>query len=134
VSEYTEESSNNNVSFKNFHYYDKILTIVRSPLEAALSFYHFRLAKSHTGRVATYSREHFASSIATHLDVWFRHFNAVIKAWERGQPVLMIHYEDMKENLKKEIAKVRSFLCVKPSRVRLTCVLVFPEGKFRRKR
>jgi len=75
------------------------VTVVRSPLEATLSHFHFRFAKSHVEEARTRANE-LESYCNKELEAWSKHVAAVAAAKRRGVPVLVVHYENLKEDLR----------------------------------
>ncbi|NWI35091.1 ST1B1 Sulfotransferase, partial [Sula dactylatra] len=76
----------------------------------AVSYYHFDLMnkfQQHPGTWAQYLEKFMAGRVA--YGSWYDH---VKDYWERRKdhPILYLFYEDLKENLRREIAKVAQFL------------------------
>nr|XP_056713826.1 sulfotransferase 1B1-like [Euleptes europaea] len=88
----------------------KIIYVARNAKDVAVSFYHFDLMnKLHPdpGKWDEYLEKFMAGKIA--FGSWYDH----VKSWRdkrNDQPMLYLFYEDMKEDLKREIKKVMHFL------------------------
>ncbi|XP_042653024.1 LOW QUALITY PROTEIN: sulfotransferase family cytosolic 1B member 1-like [Tyto alba] len=78
--------------------------------DMAISFYHFDLMNKlhpHPGTWAQYLEEFMSGRVA--YGSWYNH---VKDYWERRKdhPILYLFYEDLKEDLRREIVKVAQFL------------------------
>ncbi|KFP25515.1 Sulfotransferase family cytosolic 1B member 1 [Colius striatus] len=88
----------------------KMIYMGRNAKDVAVSFYHFDLMNKlhpHPGTWARYLEEFMAGRVA--YGSWYDH---VKDYWERRKdhPILYLFYEDLKEDLHREIAKVAQFL------------------------
>ncbi|XP_076193055.1 sulfotransferase 1B1-like isoform X2 [Aptenodytes patagonicus] len=88
----------------------KMIYVGRNAKDVAVSFYHFDLMNKfqpHPGTWAQYLEEFMAGRVA--YGSWYDH---VKDYWERRKdhPILYLFYEDLKEDLRREIAKVARFL------------------------
>ncbi|KAM6362718.1 sulfotransferase 1B1-like isoform 2-T2 [Alca torda] len=88
----------------------KMIYVGRNAKDVAVSFYHFDLMNQfhpHPGTWAQYLEEFMAGRVA--YGSWYNH---VKDYWERRKdhPILYLFYEDLKEDLRREIAKVAQFL------------------------
>ncbi|NWI62642.1 ST1B1 Sulfotransferase, partial [Todus mexicanus] len=82
----------------------------RNPKDVAVSYYHFDLMNKlhpHPGTWAQYLEEFMAGRVA--YGSWYEHVKGY---WERRKdhPILYLFYEDLKEDLRREVAKVAQFL------------------------
>ncbi|NXQ92026.1 ST1B1 Sulfotransferase, partial [Nyctibius grandis] len=88
----------------------KMIYVGRNAKDVAVSFYHFDLMNKfqpHPGTWAQYLEEFMAGRVA--YGSWYDHVKGY---WERRKdhPILYLFYEDLKEDLRQEIAKVAQFL------------------------
>ncbi|XP_074761518.1 sulfotransferase 1B1-like isoform X1 [Athene noctua] len=88
----------------------KMVYVGRNAKDVAVSFYHFDLMnkfQQHPGPWAQYLEEFMAGRVA--YGSWYDH---VKDYWERRKdhPILYLFYEDLKEDLRREVAKVAQFL------------------------
>ncbi|XP_069638578.1 sulfotransferase 1B1-like isoform X2 [Haliaeetus albicilla] len=88
----------------------KMVYVGRNAKDVAVSFYHFDLMNKfepHPGTWAQYLEEFMAGRVA--YGSWYDHVKGY---WERRKdhPILYLFYEDLKEDLRREIAKVAQFL------------------------
>ncbi|NWT40774.1 ST1B1 Sulfotransferase, partial [Chroicocephalus maculipennis] len=88
----------------------KMIYVGRNAKDVAVSFYHFDLMNKfepHPGTWAQYLEEFMAGRVA--YGSWYDH---VKDYWERRKdhPILYLFYEDLKEDLRREIAKMAHFL------------------------
>ncbi|KAM8808210.1 sulfotransferase 1B1-like [Eudromia elegans] len=88
----------------------KVVYVARNAKDVAVSFYHFYLMNKllpHAGTWAEYLEEFMAGRVA--YGSWYDHVKGY---WERRKehPILYLFYEDMKEDPRREIAKVAHFL------------------------
>lgn len=88
----------------------KMIYVGRNAKDVAVSFYHFDLMnkfQAHPGTWAQYLEEFMAGRVA--YGSWYDHVRGY---WERRKdhPILYLFYEDLKEDLRREIAKVAQFL------------------------
>uniref|UniRef100_A0A8C2STK6 Sulfotransferase n=1 Tax=Coturnix japonica TaxID=93934 RepID=A0A8C2STK6_COTJA len=88
----------------------KMIYVGRNAKDVAVSYYHFDLMNKlhpHPGTWDQYLEAFMAGKVA--YGSWFDHVRGY---WERRQehPILYLFYEDMKEDLRREIAKVAQFL------------------------
>ncbi|XP_052630177.1 sulfotransferase 1B1-like [Harpia harpyja] len=88
----------------------KMVYVGRNAKDVAVSFYHFDLMNKlqpHPGTWAQYLEQFMAGRVA--YGSWYDH---VKDYWERRKdhPILYLFYEDLKEDLRREIAKVAQFL------------------------
>ncbi|XP_074003644.1 uncharacterized protein [Numenius arquata] len=88
----------------------KMIYVGRNAKDVAVSFYHFDLMNQfhpHPGTWAQYLEEFMAGRVA--YGSWYDHVKGY---WERRKdhPILYLFYEDLKEDLRREIAKVARFL------------------------
>ncbi|XP_009330077.1 PREDICTED: sulfotransferase family cytosolic 1B member 1 [Pygoscelis adeliae] len=88
----------------------KMIYVGRNAKDVAVSFYHFDLMNKfqpHPGTWAQFLEEFMAGRVA--YGSWYDH---VKDYWERRKdhPILYLFYEDLKEDLRQEIAKVARFL------------------------
>uniref|UniRef100_A0A663ECG8 Sulfotransferase n=1 Tax=Aquila chrysaetos chrysaetos TaxID=223781 RepID=A0A663ECG8_AQUCH len=88
----------------------KMIYVGRNAKDVAVSFYHFDLMNKfqpHPGTWAQYLEQFMAGRVA--YGSWYDH---VKDYWERRKdhPILYFFYEDLKEDLRREIAKVAQFL------------------------
>ncbi|NWS78701.1 ST1B1 Sulfotransferase, partial [Crotophaga sulcirostris] len=88
----------------------KMIYVGRNAKDVAVSFYHFDLMNKlhpHPGTWARYLEEFMAGRVA--YGSWYDHVKGY---WERrkNHPILYLFYEDLKEDLRREVAKVAQFL------------------------
>ncbi|XP_050194768.1 sulfotransferase 1B1-like [Myiozetetes cayanensis] len=88
----------------------KMIYVGRNAKDVAISYYHFDLMNKlqpHPGTWAQYLEEFMAGRVA--YGSWYNHVKGY---WERRKdhPILYLFYEDLKEDLRREIAKVAQFL------------------------
>ncbi|KFQ70278.1 Sulfotransferase family cytosolic 1B member 1, partial [Phaethon lepturus] len=88
----------------------KVIYMWHNTKDEAVSFYHFdpmNKLHPHPGTWAWYLEELMAGRVA--YGSWYDH---VKDYWERRKdhPILYLFYEDLKENLRREVAKVAQFL------------------------
>uniref|UniRef100_A0A8C3JC68 Sulfotransferase n=1 Tax=Calidris pygmaea TaxID=425635 RepID=A0A8C3JC68_9CHAR len=88
----------------------KMIYVGRNAKDVAVSFYHFDLMNQfhpHPGTWAQYLEEFMAGRVA--YGSWYDHVKGY---WERRKdhPILYLFYEDLKEDLRREVAKVAQFL------------------------
>ncbi|XP_061211226.1 sulfotransferase 1B1-like isoform X2 [Neopsephotus bourkii] len=88
----------------------KMIYVARNAKDVAVSFYHFDLMNKlhpHPGTWAQYLEEFMAGRVA--YGSWYNHVKGY---WERRKdhPILYLFYEDLKEDLRREVAKVAQFL------------------------
>uniref|UniRef100_A0A672UJ94 Sulfotransferase n=1 Tax=Strigops habroptila TaxID=2489341 RepID=A0A672UJ94_STRHB len=88
----------------------KMIYVARNAKDVAVSFYHFDLMNQlhpHPGTWAQYLEEFMAGRVA--YGSWYNHVKGY---WERRKdhPILYLFYEDLKEDLRREVAKVAQFL------------------------
>ncbi|XP_059673638.1 sulfotransferase 1B1-like [Gavia stellata] len=88
----------------------KMIYVGRNAKDVAVSFYHFDLMnkfQQHPGTWAQYLEEFMAGRVA--YGSWYDHVKGY---WERRKdhPILYLFYEDLKEDLRREIVKVAQFL------------------------
>ncbi|KAM6428967.1 sulfotransferase 1B1-like [Rhynochetos jubatus] len=88
----------------------KMIYVGRNAKDVAVSFYHFDLMnkfQQHPGTWAQYLEKFMAGRVA--YGSWYDH---VKDYWERRKdyPILYLFYEDLKEDLRREVAKVAQFL------------------------
>ncbi|XP_031965629.1 sulfotransferase family cytosolic 1B member 1-like isoform X1 [Corvus moneduloides] len=88
----------------------KMIYVARNAKDVAVSYYHFDLMNKlqlHPGTWAQYLEEFMAGRVA--YGSWYNHVKGY---WERRKdhPILYLFYEDLKEDLRREIAKVAQFL------------------------
>jgi len=63
---------------------------------------------------------------------WGKHARFVANSVNEGHPVLVLHYEDLKDDLEPQLRRLNSFLCLPTDEERIHCVLDHREGNFRR--
>ncbi|NWR50015.1 ST1B1 Sulfotransferase, partial [Regulus satrapa] len=100
----------------------KMIYVARNAKDVAVSYYHFDLMNKfhpHPGTWAQYLEEFMARRVA--YGSWYDHVKGY---WERRKdhPILYLFYEDLKEDLRREIAKVAQFLGQKLSEAALDAV------------
>uniref|UniRef100_A0A803W934 Sulfotransferase n=3 Tax=Ficedula albicollis TaxID=59894 RepID=A0A803W934_FICAL len=100
----------------------KMIYVGRNAKDVAVSYYHFDLMNKfhpHPGTWAQYLEEFMAGRVA--YGSWYDH---VKDYWERRKdhPILYLFYEDLKEDLRREIAKVAQFLGQKLSEAALDTI------------
>ncbi|NXW43586.1 ST1B1 Sulfotransferase, partial [Nyctiprogne leucopyga] len=88
----------------------KMIYVGRNAKDVVVSFYHFDLMNKfepHPGTWAQYLEKFMAGRVA--YGSWYDH---VKDYWERRKdhPILYLFYEDLKEDLRRETAKVAQFL------------------------
>nr|XP_054488973.1 sulfotransferase 1B1-like [Agelaius phoeniceus]XP_054488974.1 sulfotransferase 1B1-like [Agelaius phoeniceus] len=88
----------------------KMVYVGRNAKDVAVSFYHFDLINKllpHPGTWAEYLEKFMAGRVA--YGSWYDHVKGY---WERRKdhPILYLFYEDLKEDLRREVAKVAQFL------------------------
>ncbi|NXN97035.1 ST1B1 Sulfotransferase, partial [Rhinopomastus cyanomelas] len=88
----------------------KMIYMGRNPKDVAVSYYHFDLMNNlqpHPGPWAQYLEKFMAGKVA--YGSWYDHVKSY---WERRKdhPILYLFYEDLKEDLRREVAKVAQFL------------------------
>ncbi|XP_014798616.1 PREDICTED: sulfotransferase family cytosolic 1B member 1-like isoform X1 [Calidris pugnax] len=88
----------------------KMIYVGRNAKDVAVSFYHFDLMNKFEpdpGTWAQYLEEFMAGRVA--YGSWYDH---VKEYWKRRKdhPILYLFYEDLKEDLRREVAKVAQFL------------------------
>ncbi|XP_037992054.1 sulfotransferase family cytosolic 1B member 1-like isoform X1 [Motacilla alba alba] len=88
----------------------KMIYVGRNAKDVAVSYYHFDLMNKllpHPGTWAQYLEEFMAGRVA--YGSWYDHVKGY---WERRKdhPILYLFYEDLKEDLRREVAKVAQFL------------------------
>ncbi|NXI49702.1 ST1B1 Sulfotransferase, partial [Chloroceryle aenea] len=88
----------------------KMIYVGRNAKDVAVSFYHFDLMnkfQKHPETWAQYLEEFMAGRVA--YGSWYDHVKGY---WEqrKNHPILYLFYEDLKEDLRREIAKVAQFL------------------------
>ncbi|XP_059700292.1 sulfotransferase 1B1-like isoform X2 [Haemorhous mexicanus] len=88
----------------------KMIYVGRNAKDVAVSYYHFDLMNQlllHPGTWAQYLEEFMAGRVA--YGSWYDHVKGY---WERRKdhPILYLFYEDLKEDLRREVAKVAQFL------------------------
>ncbi|XP_027528816.1 sulfotransferase family cytosolic 1B member 1-like [Neopelma chrysocephalum] len=88
----------------------KMIYVGRNAKDVAVSYYHFDLMNKlqpHPGTWAQYLEEFMAGRVA--YGSWYNHVKGY---WERRKdhPILYLFYEDLKEDLRREIVKVAQFL------------------------
>ncbi|XP_021251942.1 sulfotransferase family cytosolic 1B member 1-like isoform X3 [Numida meleagris] len=96
----------------------KIIYVGRNAKDVAVSFYHFDLMnkfEQHPGTWDQYLEAFMAGKVhgrSPHTVAYGSWFDHVRGYWERRRehPILYLFYEDMKEDLPREIAKVAQFL------------------------
>ncbi|NXB76214.1 ST1B1 Sulfotransferase, partial [Donacobius atricapilla] len=100
----------------------KMIYVGRNAKDVAVSYYHFDLMNKllpHPGTWAQYLEEFMAGRVA--YGSWYDHVKGY---WERRKdhPILYLFYEDLKEDLRREIAKVAQFLGQKLSEAALDTI------------
>uniref|UniRef100_A0A674HH62 Sulfotransferase n=1 Tax=Taeniopygia guttata TaxID=59729 RepID=A0A674HH62_TAEGU len=100
----------------------KMIYVGRNAKDVAVSYYHFDLMNKfhpHPGTWAQYLEEFMAGKVA--YGSWYDHVKGY---WERRKdhPILYLFYEDLKEDLRREIAKVAQFLGQKLSEAALDTI------------
>ncbi|XP_031452700.1 sulfotransferase family cytosolic 1B member 1 isoform X2 [Phasianus colchicus] len=100
----------------------KMIYVGRNAKDVAVSYYHFDLMNKlhpHPGTWDQYLEAFMAGKVA--YGSWFDHVRGY---WERRQehPILYLFYEDMKEDLCQEIAKVAQFLGCELTEVALEAI------------
>ncbi|XP_062349737.1 sulfotransferase 1B1-like [Cinclus cinclus] len=100
----------------------KMIYVGRNAKDVAVSYYHFDLMNKllpHPGTWAQYLEEFMAGKVA--YGSWYNHVKGY---WERRKdhPILYLFYEDLKEDLCREIAKVAQFLGQKLSEAALDTI------------
>ncbi|XP_077638711.1 sulfotransferase 1B1 isoform X2 [Lonchura striata] len=100
----------------------KMIYVGRNAKDVAVSYYHFDLMNKfhpHPGTWAQYLEEFMAGRVA--YGSWYNHVKGY---WERRKdhPILYLFYEDLKEDLRREIAKVAQFLGQKLSEAALDTI------------
>ncbi|XP_057880331.1 sulfotransferase 1B1-like [Melospiza georgiana] len=88
----------------------KMVYVGRNAKDVAVSYYHFDLMNKfhpHPGTWAEYLEKFMAGRVA--YGSWYDHVKGY---WERRKdhPILYLFYEDLKEDLRREVAKVAQFL------------------------
>ncbi|NXF87346.1 ST1B1 Sulfotransferase, partial [Eubucco bourcierii] len=88
----------------------KMIYTARNAKDVAVSYYHFDLMNNfqqHPGTWDQYLEKFMAGRVA--YGSWYDHVKGY---WERRKdyPILYLFYEDLKEDLRREIAKVAQFL------------------------
>ncbi|XP_054255064.1 sulfotransferase 1B1-like, partial [Indicator indicator] len=88
----------------------KMIYMGRNAKDVAVSFYHFDLMnklQQHPGMWTEYLEKFMAGRVA--YGSWYDH---VKDYWERRKehPILYLFYEDLKEDLRREVVKVAQFL------------------------
>ncbi|NXR74243.1 ST1B1 Sulfotransferase, partial [Pycnonotus jocosus] len=100
----------------------QMIYVGRNAKDVAVSYYHFDLMNKfepHPGTWAQYLEEFMAGRVA--YGSWYNHVKGY---WQRRKdhPILYLFYEDLKEDLRREIAKVAQFLGQKLSEAALDTI------------
>ncbi|NXK61880.1 ST1B1 Sulfotransferase, partial [Sylvietta virens] len=100
----------------------KMIYVGRNAKDVAVSYYHFDLMNKfmpHPGTLAQYLEEFMAGRVA--YGSWYNHVKGY---WQRRKdhPILYLFYEDLKEDLRREVAKVAQFLGQKLSEATLDTI------------
>lgn len=111
--------------------YDGVILIIRDPYKAILSE-HNRKFGGHTG----YANERHYTQGTEWIDfvtgksrTWT---NTAINFLQYNKNVLVVHYEDLRSNLKPNLEKMLRFLQVPLDNDRILCTISSPDGKYKR--
>jgi hypothetical protein len=127
---------------KEYESAEGVIMVLRNPYDATLADYKRQMSGSHTGNIEKkdFENEIWRKFTDQHMHRWFG--SAVwfpMFAQKAKIPMLIIYYEDMKENLVKEMRKVVEFyrdnfnIPLPDAEHRLECLLK-QEVKFHRKK
>ncbi|XP_071849045.1 sialate:O-sulfotransferase 2-like [Apostichopus japonicus] len=111
--------------------YDGVILIIRDPYKAILSE-HNRKFGGHTGYA---SDRHYTQGTE-----WIDFVTGKSRTWtntalnflQYNKNVLVVHYEDLRSNLKPNLEKMLRFLKVKIDPNRVLCTISSPDGKYKR--
>jgi Sulfotransferase domain len=104
--------------------FSKIIVVLRDPCDTLVSFYHFFedwFFEPGTVSLDTFAREFWLSrgvpasrmenaSYFVHLVSWYQGYMEEMKRDERQQKILVVCFEDLKENLEFQVRRVAAFL------------------------
>ncbi|CAL1535194.1 unnamed protein product [Lymnaea stagnalis] len=88
----------------------KLILTVRNPKDTAVSLYNFTLKYAYDGSFSDWFQLYMDGLVqyGTYFD-YYREWDHVIKS-DPGNPILVVSFEDMKEDLPREIRKISKFL------------------------
>ncbi|KAF2366785.1 Sulfotransferase domain [Trinorchestia longiramus] len=109
----------------------RVVLLIRSPMDAIVALRHYHAA-GHTGfgQQWYFHGADWAAFTSEKAAAWFRLYEAWLQ-W-RTSDLLVLHYEEMKEDPRKEALRLLKFIGVPLDPGRLECSIRYPEGKFKR--
>ncbi|KAL7639019.1 UNVERIFIED_CONTAM: hypothetical protein RMT77_010553 [Armadillidium vulgare] len=109
----------------------KAILLIRSPYEALISFRHFHAA-GHTGfgHHAAFTGKSWENFTEYGTKSWLNLYKSWLDVPDTN--FLVIHYEELMQNLEHEIERYLSFMGTPFDFGRVSCLLRYPEGKLRR--
>ncbi|XP_013386937.1 bile salt sulfotransferase isoform X2 [Lingula anatina] len=93
----------------------KIIYTVRNPKDACVSAYHHQKGMAVHNKVSWEGTFELVTNGKAHYGDWFDHVEEWLKVLENNPNALIVTYEDMKMDLKKQVRRVAEFLGYKRS-------------------
>jgi len=104
------------------------ILLVRNPFDAMLSYWNYVHTKNHKAHAPMdFNFVHF---VKRGVEEWA----GLIQTWvKKSSDLLLVQYEDLLEDPRKELMRILNYLRVPVEEARLSCTLKFLEGPFRRR-
>uniref|UniRef100_A0ABM0LZT0 WSC domain-containing protein 1-like n=1 Tax=Saccoglossus kowalevskii TaxID=10224 RepID=A0ABM0LZT0_SACKO len=119
------------INFKKINMFDKVILIFRNPYRCFLAEFNRQQTGSKTERALATSFNSKAWQSFIHRQ--FSRWEVFAKNWLTSNlPKLVVHYEDLEDNLIHELRRISRFLNVTSFESRLSCVMKNTEGRFHR--
>ncbi len=117
----------------------RAILLFRNPYDALISFWNHDRTNSYDGGPQKDGLKDLAPSL--HTDVFRDFVKSEIKLWEEiyldylsvGSSLLVVHYEDMKRDMRGELMKIGRHLDLELEDQRLNCSLTMPHDRIKRK-
>ncbi|CAH1780237.1 unnamed protein product [Owenia fusiformis] len=129
-----------------FEYYQRVIIIIRNPFDAFLAdFKRLMNKEEHVGEITedefkeknmiTPFSKFMATGLysANRIDDWFLGLLLALKAFSTKNTSLILHYENLKTNLRHELLRIGDFLGFSISADIIQCTICNSEGNYHRK-
>ena len=113
--------------------YDKIIFLIRNPINASLAEFHRRKGGGHVGfaRKRAFKQKKWQKYIKKFSKEWFQIYNSWLKVMEKKN-ILVVFYEKLQDETETELRRVMRFLDLDFSEEDMECTLERKEGLFKR--
>ena len=118
--------------------FGRALLLIRNPYEAIISFWNHDRSGTYDSS-SDYGILNLQDSL--HTDKFIDFAKTEIVLWEEiyldylsaGTHLEVLHYEDMKEDIEREVRRIHEYLQIPVDETRLECAFMIPKERFKRK-